>query len=488
MHASDGLDVLVVDDSDFFANVTADKLETDHGIRTRTANSGKAALAVLSEHSVDCVVSDYEMPEMSGLELYRQVEERYGIPFVMVTGAGDETVASNAMSAGVDEYFRKDEIAAQEHLELLANRIRNVVAQQRAGQRYELLVDNTPDVILNVDTDGRIAAANAAAARSFGSEASELVGKHLTAVLPEAVASGRIEEGERAITSGSAVTFQDGIGVRRFHNIAVPVDRGSGNDSFQLISRDITQQKRREGELEATTEELSVINRLVRHDINNDVQLLIGWSEVAKQDAEGRPREYLDRIEKTSYHIAELTDVVGDLVDSIAHGESFDLEPIALAPLLDTEIEKRRSVDDSATITVLGEVPDVAVAANELLTSVVGNLLNNAVRHNDAADPNVWVTVEETDESVTLTVADDGPGIPDDREDEIFGKGEMGIESPGTGMGLYLVDRLLSEYGGRVWVEDRAEVGLGPTASDDARGAAFRVELRKAEADRDRTD
>ena len=476
MLASETLDVLVVDDSDFFVSVTADKLSKEHGITTRTANSGAEALSLLENESVDCVVSDYQMPEMNGLELYRRIEDRYGIPFVMVTGEGDEMVASHAMSAGVDEYFKKDEIAAQDRLELLANRIKNVVAQQRAGNRYEMLVDNTPDEIVHVDTDGTIVAANSAMATSFGADEEDLIGQQLGRVVPGDVAQGRIEEGKRAITAGSAVTFQDDIGVRHFHNIAVPITAGSGDESFQLISRDITQQKRRERELAATNEELAVINRLVQHDINNDVQLLLIWAEAAKQSAEGEPVKYLDRIENATEHIAELTTVVGDVVDSIAHGETFDLEPIPLERVVTTEVEKRRTADD-ATISVVGDLPSVDVCANELLRSLVGNLLNNAVRHNDGDDPNVWVVVEEGDDDVILSVADDGPGISDDQKDEIFGKGSMGTESPGTGIGLYLVDRLAEAYGGSVWIDDRVDTDIPPEPASVDGGAVFSVQL-----------
>jgi sensor histidine kinase regulating citrate/malate metabolism len=55
---------------------------------------------------------------------------------------------------------------------------------------------------------------------------------------------------------------------------------------------------------------------------------------------------------------------------------------------------------------------------------------------------------------VTVRNADDGPGIPDDRKGDVFGKGEKGIGSPGTGIGLYLLERLLDEFGGDVWFED----------------------------------
>jgi sensor histidine kinase regulating citrate/malate metabolism len=73
-------------------------------------------------------------------------------------------------------------------------------------------------------------------------------------------------------------------------------------------------------------------------------------------------------------------------------------------------------------------------------------------------------------DSVIVKIADNGPGIPDELKDDVFGKGESGFESSGTGIGLYLVNRLVTGYGGDIWVEDNA-----PT------GAIFVAELPKAD-------
>lgn len=466
------VDVLVVDDSDFFVEVTADKLENDHDIRTRTASDGTEALSVLSDRLVDLVVSDYQMPSMNGLELYRRVEEEFGIPFILLTGKGNESIASEAIGAGVDDYLQKEAIIEEDQLGLLANRIKNIVAQNRTREKYELLVDNTPDEIVEVATDGEILAVNPAMATSLGMDRSELLGTQLSEVLPSDVVANRLDQGQRAITAGSAVTFQDSVGVRHFHNIAVPISETGERDTIQFISRDITQQKRREQQLETKTEELAVINRIVRHDINNDVQLLLGWAEMVAPHVDEEGQEYVQRIDDTCDHIAELTSIARNFVDSLEGNGQIELEPIDVASVLDRELEKKRTTFDDATITVEGEVPDVSVRANELLSSVFGNLLSNAVRHNDATDPRVTVSGDVADGRVRISVADNGSGIPADQKDEIFGKGEMGPKSPGTGIGLYLVHTLVEQYGGDVWVDDRGEHGDGQSS-----GAVFVVEL-----------
>ncbi|WP_246022924.1 sensor histidine kinase [Halosimplex halophilum] len=469
MMDTSSIDVLLVDDSGFFRTIVSDRLGEAADISVWKAEDAEEALETLDERSVDCVVSDFEMPGLNGLELYERVDEEYGLPFILLTGQGDERTASRAIGAGVDDYLRKDDIAEEGQLQLLANRIENVVAQRRANEKYELLVNNTPDEITQVAVDGTITAANEAAARSFDTTRSELTGTHLSDVLPTETAAGRIEHGRRALTAGSAVTFQDSFGVRHFHNVAAPVSVGSEADSFQLITRDITEQKRRERELETRTEELAVINRLVRHDINNDIQLLLAWADGIDQYVDdGDGREYVERIQGTCDHIDELTTIARDFVDSIGGDGEFTLTGVDLGQILEDEIEKADRRHDDLTVSVDGEVPRVSVRANELLSSVFGNLLSNAARHNDGADPRVSVGVEESATVVTVRVADNGPGIPDSQKDAVFGKGEMGPESPGTGIGLYLAHTLVDQYGGEIEVDD-----------NDPTGSVFTVTLPK---------
>ncbi|WP_123538742.1 response regulator [Halosimplex salinum] len=468
MKQASSIDVLLVDDSGFFRTIVSDKLKATDDISVLKASDGREALEMLSEQSVDCVVSDFEMPGLNGLELYERVEAEYELPFILLTGQGDEQTASRAIGAGIDDYLRKDDIAEEGQLQLLANRIENVVAQRRANEKYELLVNNTPDEITQVGMDGTVMAANEAAARSFGTTRTDLVGDHLSDVLPTDTAAKRIEHGRRALTAGSAVTFQDGFGVRHFHNVAAPVSVGSESDSFQLITRDITEQKRRERELQSRTEKLAVINRLVRHDINNDIQLLVAWADGAGEHVGEEGQEYVDRIQHTCGHIAELTTIARDFVDTIGSDEKFDLKAVNVRYILEDEVEKADRQHEDLTVSVDGEIPNAPVRANELLSSVFGNLLSNAARHNDSSDPAVTVGVEETETKLRVRVADNGPGIPDSRKESVFGKGEMGPESPGTGIGLYLAHTLVDRYGGSIAVEDNQ-----PT------GTVFVVTLRK---------
>jgi signal transduction histidine kinase len=105
-----------------------------------------------------------------------------------------------------------------------------------------------------------------------------------------------------------------------------------------------------------------------------------------------------------------------------------------------------------------------------MVSSVFRNLLKNAIQHNDKPVAAVKVSAAERDDTVIVRVADNGPGVPDDRKEAIFGKGDRGLETTGTGIGLYLVDTLVTSYGGEVRVED-----------NDPDGSVFVVELPKSE-------
>lgn len=459
--------ILVVDDSDFFLTLISNQLESGHDIVTYTATGGAEALDVLESTPVDCVVSDYEMPSMNGLELHEEVANRWEIPFILLTSEGNEDVASNAISAGVDDYLRKDKVSEGNPLEVLVNRIENVVTQRQALERYELLVNNSPDEILHISADGKVLAANDAASAAYQEEPEELIGQNLESLLPADIGENRIEHGREALTDGTAKTFQDSFNQKHFHNIAAPVGSGTDRTSFQLISRDITEQKRHEQELQVRSEKLELINRIVRHDIKNDIQLLTSWTEILSEYVEQEGEQYVSRIHKTCEHIEELTIISRDFVDSIADEEASELEPVGLRHILQNEIDKKRRAFEDAEISVEG-YSGVTVEANELLSSVFGNLLSNAIRHNDKSTPVIEVRIEERQETVIVWIADNGPGIPDDQKETIFRRNEMGTESPGSGLGLYLVDTLVDQFGGDIWVED-----------NKPEGSVFAVRLQK---------
>ena len=128
------MQVLVVDDDEDFVTLAATLLESESEIiETVTETSPQA---VVDEHdlsAVDCIVSDYLMPEMDGIEFLDAIRERHAqLPFILFTGKGSESVVEEAMAAGVSDYIVKD--GSPDQYAISANRIEQLVTQYRTHQ------------------------------------------------------------------------------------------------------------------------------------------------------------------------------------------------------------------------------------------------------------------------------------------------------------------------------------------------------------------
>lgn len=331
------------------------------------------------------------------------------------------------------------------------------------SERFEAirLTGETDTPAIFVDSDGEIRDYNQAAKALFPALAGA-IGEPIEQVSP---ALGT-DLGSTAITS------MERDGQPRYYEVSARPFTAGDVQTGQLVTvTDVTERETYQQDLESTTDQLEALNRVVRHDIRNDMMVIIGWAENLEEHIEPSGRDSLDRILRKSQHVVQLTEIARDFANALSEGGEPDLEAVALDQTLETELAAVRDSHPDAEFRVVGDLPAVSVRANEMLASIFRNLFENAVQHNDTAQPEITISGEGLDEIVRVEVADNGPGVPDDQKETIFGKDEKGMESPGTGIGLYLVNRLTAQYGGDVWVED-----------NEPSGAVFVVELPRAEA------
>jgi FixJ family two-component response regulator len=118
--------VYVVDDDFGVLGSLRFMLESD-GFEVRTFRSGAALLNTVVESPVDCIVIDYKMPNMNGIDLATQLRDRgVGAPIVMITGYPDESISSRAAAVGVHHVVMKP------HLESLVSHIRGAMHEARS--------------------------------------------------------------------------------------------------------------------------------------------------------------------------------------------------------------------------------------------------------------------------------------------------------------------------------------------------------------------
>jgi CheY-like chemotaxis protein len=97
----------------------------DSSLQIDSVSSPKEALEKIMSNEYDCIVSDYSMPAINGIQLAERIRKESNIPFILYTGRGSEEVAERAFSVGIDDYVRKELEPA--HYRVLVRRIRAVV-------------------------------------------------------------------------------------------------------------------------------------------------------------------------------------------------------------------------------------------------------------------------------------------------------------------------------------------------------------------------
>ncbi|OYR83716.1 histidine kinase, partial [Halorubrum sp. E3] len=257
----DRIRVLHVDDDPDLAEITASFLEReDPRIAVETASNADEGLERLddAEAEFDCIVSDHDMPGPDGIEFLEAVRERDpDLPFILYTGKGSESVASEAISAGVTDYLQKG--GGTEQYEILANRVVGAAEKRRIEREadrtrshLQAITDHSMDAIITIDADNRIRFANPAVERLFGYGPGELEGESLVMLIPERKREAHREALERYCETGersmdwSAVEFpgqhRDG------HEIPLSISFGefeeSGDRRFVGIIRDVTERER----------------------------------------------------------------------------------------------------------------------------------------------------------------------------------------------------------------------------------------------------
>jgi DNA-binding response OmpR family regulator len=496
-----GATILAVDDSPTYLQALAEQLQKDN-YDVLLARSGAEALALLQARSVDCILLDLMMPEMSGDEVCRRIKASpawRSIPVVMLTGLGESEAIIESFNAGADDYVPKTS-----DFPVLRVRLR---AQLRRRQ-FEEETRRTREQLHQRDFEVAQAKAAGEAARQWqatfntmsdgvgllGSDATLIQQNRAMTGIPGACGQDGILRPLRGLVeellgqSRKAGRQQTGEVLLRDRWYRVTVDPAAGplpaGVEAVMILRDITQQKAFQSELERLVRErtaklqeamgeLEHFSYTITHDMRAPLRALQGFAGFLEDLSSGRldaqSKEYL-RLIKTS--AARMDRLITDTLQySKAGRQEMKLVPLNASALLHGIILSYPALQPpKAQIRIEDGIPKVL--GNEAgLTQCFSNLLGNAVKFVEPGKlPVVRVYAQDLDGFVRLWFDDNGIGIPKPAQGKLFQmfqRATKGFE--GTGVGLALVKKVAERMEGRVGVE-----------SEPGKGSRFWLDLKPA--------
>jgi len=242
------LKILHVDDEENQLEFTKLFLEQiDKDIKIKSVLTPEEALKLQEEDSFDCIISDYKMLSMNGIELAEKLREKSDVPFILYTGHGSEEVAEKAFNAGVDDYLRKE--AEPTHYQVLAKRIRHTVEKHRTDELYKKVVEESRDAIV-ILRDNKIEFLNKSACRLIGvDDMDSCVGRDILEFFIDT--KDQLIPPEDGSSYVFEVDFRTESGAIRGGEVTLSRTTYNGEDAYLAFIRDITEKKRNAERLEA---------------------------------------------------------------------------------------------------------------------------------------------------------------------------------------------------------------------------------------------
>ena len=247
----------------------------------------------------------------------------------------------------------------------------------------------------------------------------------------------KLQQGSREIASGN---FNYEVKVENRDELGT-LAKGFNQMASQLKTRDI--------KINELTSTLKVLNKLLRHDLLNDLTVVQGNIDIFQEYKDKSQDETL--LSDSQSAVArgiEFIKKMKDLEKSVLEGG--DLKSIEVSKVISTVVQNypKMKITTTGTGTVI---------ADEAMTSVIDNIIGNAQMHSGFNTIDIDITTIE--KFVYIRIADHGKGIPDEIKDKLFTEGYKYGETGHTGLGLYIVKKTVERYGGKITIEDNKPKG-----------------------------
>lgn len=342
-------------------------------------------------------------------------------------------------------------------VEFLAKWARYELERTERESKFKRLTERISDAYYAVDTEFTVTYWNDSIADRLSIPAEEVLGETLWDHVPhleETVVEDRLRE---AIETGEQTTCEYYYEPADYWMLLqiYPDDDGLG-----VIVKDITDRKEYEAQLERSNERLQEFAYILSHDLQEPLRMVSSYvcllEDELEDELDAETREFIDFAVEGTERMRGMID--GLLLYSRVETEGSTFTETDVEAVLDsvrTDLELK--VMEADAEIVVDSLPTVHADADQL-GQLFQNLLKNAIEHGGEGTT-IEITAEEIDGGHQFAVSDDGPGIPTDKQADIFGLFDKGRDSDGTGIGLAVCERIVNRHNGDIWVE--SEPGNG---------------------------
>lgn len=307
------ISILYVDDEPMLLDVGKLYIEKSGNFNVTTAEDAKEGLNLLNDQNFDCIISDFQMPGMDGIEFLKQFRQSDSItPFIIFTGRGREEVVINAINNGADFYVQKGGDPKSQFTDLLHKVKRSVSARSyekelaKSERKYRDLVEYSPNFIYSYDSQNRFRTANRSLCEFLGMSEGDIISKRYEELgFPKDTYEylyklhDKVYRTKDAVRAESSITMPDGK-TYHYNVVFVPVfDEMGSVVGIRGNSADITDKVNAEREL---TEKNNTLLKL-----NEDLAA-----------AEEEMRQQMDEISRGQHTLMETNQYMENLFNNSA--------------------------------------------------------------------------------------------------------------------------------------------------------------------------
>lgn len=427
-----------------------------------------------SDEVIGKLLSEIIIPER-----YREAH-RKGIKHFLRTGEGPlfgKIVEISALTKSGNELDVALNIAASSRIKnryLFIGFLRDLTGQKKAEEKFKALLDSAPDAMIIANDKGEIVLINQQTETLFGYVRDELIGKPVEILIPDDFRSRH--KGHRDQYFSDPKVRAMGAGLELFamrrDGTKFPVEISLAplqTEEGLLVSasvRDISPRKGLENELKKTNAELEAFTYSVSHDLRAPLRGIIGFTAILEEDYSSKLDDEAKRITSV---IKNNTLKMGHLIDALLAFSRMGKQEI-MKTQINTQKMVHEIVDElvqqnNRHVTIgwnIHALPPVSADTNTI-RQVWINLISNAIKYSGhKKHPYIEINSESRDGQIVFFVKDNGVGFDQQYSHKLF-KVFQRLHGPeefeGTGVGLALVEKIVSRHGGKVWAEGKADEG-----------------------------